>query len=452
MAKIVIIGAGLTGISTAYHLEKQQFFDYTLFEKEAEFGGLCRSIIQDGFTFDYTGHLLHAKDPYFYSLIQQVIGIEQLNTIARRSFIYFKNKYSGYPFQVNLYGFPPKTVVECITGFLNRTPIEHPQTFAQWVLANFGTGLAHHFFFPYQRKIFSYNVNRLTASWTQRFVPSTSIEQMLYGALSDSSKNQSIGYNARFFYPKRGGIITWVKQLAKQITNPIATSCRVRSVDMNKKTVSFENGHTQPYEILISTMPLDHLLDCLVEKTSLNLKAARQHLLCNKVVNFNIGLNHTQLPKDKNWGYFPEKKYPFYRIGFWHSFSDAMTPPGCSSLYGEFSYMHKSRRWINHALKKSLIITKKLYSIAPADIATEKVITIPHAYVTYDQWREKNLPRILQQLEDNGIYSIGRYGAWKYTSMQEAVLDGKQAADTCIKTVGGTPFLHTTPAKQREIS
>jgi len=87
MAKIVIIGAGLTGLSAAYHLEKRGFSDYLLFEKEPSVGGLCRSVQQDGFTFDYTGHLLHTSDDYFRSLIQDIVGFENLNTITRRSFV-----------------------------------------------------------------------------------------------------------------------------------------------------------------------------------------------------------------------------------------------------------------------------------------------------------------------------------------------------------------------------
>ena len=55
---IVILGAGLAGLSTAYHLK----YGYTLFEKELEPGGLARSIYQDGYIFDYDGHLLYFKD------------------------------------------------------------------------------------------------------------------------------------------------------------------------------------------------------------------------------------------------------------------------------------------------------------------------------------------------------------------------------------------------------
>ncbi len=157
MAEIVIIGAGLTGLSTAYHLEKLGFTDYKLFEKEAEVGGLCRSVYQDGFTFDYTGHLLHINDNYFKEFITNIVGFEHFNTINRRSFIYSQDVYTHFPFQVNLYGLPPRTIAECIEGFIERPRKKSaPKDFKNWVLTNFGKGIAEHFFYPYQEKIFSY--------------------------------------------------------------------------------------------------------------------------------------------------------------------------------------------------------------------------------------------------------------------------------------------------------
>lgn len=431
MARIVIIGAGLTGISAAYHLEQSGFFDYVLFEKEAMHGGLCRSIVEDGFTFDYTGHLLHASDAYFYELIQKIVGLDAMNVIDRRSFIFSHGVYTKYPFQINLHGLPIEVIVECITQFVQKQPNPHPHSFADWVAANFGNGIGKHFFFPFQEKIFAYDINKITASWTGRFVPSTSLEQMLYGSLANQASD-SIGYNARFLYPKKGGIFSWIGTFAQHVQQPIHTNHCVKTIDMRRKTVTFTNGHSEPYEFLISTMPLDILLTYVHEKPHTSLKSALTHLKCNRVINFNIGINRPDI-SDKHWIYFPEKKYPFYRIGFWHNFSEHMVPPGHSSLYGEFAYLHKSDEWVATTLHQSLNAVKTLFSIAQEDIVLEKIITIPHAYVIYDHWREKHLPALLDHLAQEHIYSVGRYGAWKYASMQEAVLDGKQIAHDIIE-------------------
>ena len=65
---IVIVGAGLAGLSTAYHLPHAS---YRLYEREREVGGLCRSYRKDGFTFDYTGHLLHFRQPDIKALVER---------------------------------------------------------------------------------------------------------------------------------------------------------------------------------------------------------------------------------------------------------------------------------------------------------------------------------------------------------------------------------------------
>ena len=444
MARVVIIGAGLTGISTAYHLEKNGFFDYELFEKEPTAGGLCRSVSQDGFTFDFTGHLLHASDPYFYDLIKAVVGLKNMNVIDRRSFIFSHDTYSKYPFQINLFGLPPRVIVECISGFVSRTKNPNPENFREWVVSQFGEGFGKHFFFTFQEKIFAHPIDKLTSSWTGRFVPPTSLEQILYGSLSD--QEESVGYNARFLYPKSGGIQHWVRKLVDQITKPIKTDCCVQAIDMRNKTITFSNGHTEPYDTLISSMPLDRMLSLLAEPASLSLFQALPHLKCNKVVNFNIGVKRPKL-SEKHWIYFPEKKYPFYRVGFWHNFSANMAPKDHSALYGEFAYMDQSKDWVGKTLKQSISAVKKLFKISSSDIATEKAFTISHAYVTYDHWREKNLQAIFARLQEHNIHSIGRYGAWKYSSMQEAVLDGRDAAQIVIEQ-GIKPASHSVSSKK----
>lgn len=427
MADIVILGAGLTGLSAAYHLEQQGIFDYKIFEKDSTVGGLCRSVAQDGFTFDYTGHLLHISDAYFKDFIEKLVGFEQFNTIQRRSFVYSQNIYTHYPYQINLHGLPAETIAECIEGFINRKKSSaREQNFQQWVLSNFGTGFGKHFFFPYQEKIFDFDVKKLSASWTGRFVPQTSLKEMLLGALKEPEA--AVGYNAQFFYPKAGGIEFWVKKIAQKLQNNIATGFEVTAIDSKNKVVYFANGHQEKYNTLITTLPLDFLLTRLQERSHTTLFRAAEKLLCNSVINFNIGVNRPDL-SEKHWIYYPEKQYPFYRIGFPHNFAESMAPAGMSSLYGECSHLKRTQQHVDSLVAASREATRKLFALQPHEIVTEKIITIPHAYVIFDRWRDKNITHIHEQLNDYNIHSVGRYGAWKYSSMQEGLLDGKQVAE-----------------------
>ncbi len=428
MARVVIIGAGLTGLSTAYHLEKLGFTDFKIYEKERTIGGLCRSVEQDGFTFDYTGHLLHSSDPYFSTLLKEIVGLESFNTIKRRSYVYSHNTYTHYPFQSNLHGLPIDVIAECIEGFVLRPKEEQTnETFYDWAVRKFGAGIVKHFFAPYQQKIFAYDSKKIAASWTSRFVPDTSLEDIIAGIAAPTT-NSSTGYNGQFLYPKTGGINYWIKKFAEQVKTEIHTKYCVESIDTKNKVITFTNGDFEKYETLVNTIPLDTLLNMTKEASSSSLKKAAPKLLCNSVANFNLGIQSDNV-SDKHWVYLPESKFPHYRMGFYHNFSNSMVPNGCSSVYGEYAYLHKKPEQIKTIVEDGKKATRELLQVSDAQVITQRTMFISHAYVVFDFWREKNLPLLLNTLETEKIYSIGRYGAWKYSSMQEAVLDGKTMAE-----------------------
>jgi protoporphyrinogen oxidase len=446
---IIILGAGLTGLSAAYHLEQNQFFDFKIFEKETTPGGLCRSVEEQGFTFDYTGHLLHSSDPYFTQFLTDVVGLKNLATVKRRSFIYSHDTYTPFPFQVNLYGLPSDVIIECIEGFINRPQAKKdPRTFYDWALKKFGSGLTKYFFLPYQEKIFAYDIKKISASWTGRFVPDTSLEAILRGSLA-APQDQDIGYNSNFFYPKKGGINFWVDALAKKITTPIATNYTVEQVDLVNKIVTFTNGDFEQFDTLINTLPLDVFLKMLKEPSSSSLAPAHKKLLCNSVINFNLGINRPNL-SDKHWIYLPEKQFIPYRLGFYHNFSTFMAPENCSSMYGEIAFLKNSQTSPGTLTREAILQMQKLLHFNDNEILVKKVMQISHAYVIFDFWREKNLPAIHTALASHNIHSIGRYGAWKYASMQESLLDGKEIAEELLRELNEGP-VHSGTQPQPQV-
>lgn len=437
MAQVVILGAGLTGLSTAYHLEQQGITDFKIYEKERMVGGLCRSVEHDGFTFDYTGHLLHSNDNYFSTFLKQVVGLDAFNIIKRRSFIYSKGVYTHFPFQSNLYGLPHDVITECIEAFVKRpTKIKKRESFYDWALRMFGAGIVKHFFVPYQEKIFAYESKKISASWTGRFVPQTDLKTMITGALQPQGCTDQ-GYNAQFLYPKKGGINSWITKLADKIITPIATQYEVESIDIKNKIITFKNGDFESYDLLVTTIPLDVFLKLAQESSSQDIKKASKKLLCNAVVNFNLGIQKTDV-SDKHWVYLPEKEFPHYRIGFYHNFSDTMAPPGCSSVYGEYAYLKQNEQHIKNNVADAIRKTKTLLGVSDAQVIAQRMMFISHAYVIFDFWRERHLPEIHTQLVQQNIHSIGRYGAWKYASMQESVLDGKVMAEYIQEHIYGT--------------
>ena len=108
---VVVVGAGPTGLSAAYHLGEEAL----LVEKNDQVGGWCRSINLDGFTFDFAGHIMFSNDPYVHDLYQKLLG-DNVHWQNREAWIYSKQTYTRYPFQGALYGLPPEVIKECIVG------------------------------------------------------------------------------------------------------------------------------------------------------------------------------------------------------------------------------------------------------------------------------------------------------------------------------------------------
>ena len=132
---ITIIGAGLAGLSAAYHLKTE----YTMLEQDTKVGGLCKSTTINGYTFDYAPHILFTRNSYTRNLFKNLLG-ENLLTHTRRAYIYMNDTYIKYPFEANLYPLPEKIKEECIQGVIDRPKIE-PRNFKEWRGWTFPQGL-----------------------------------------------------------------------------------------------------------------------------------------------------------------------------------------------------------------------------------------------------------------------------------------------------------------------
>jgi protoporphyrinogen oxidase len=425
----IILGGGLSGLSCAYHLEA----NYLLIEQGDQLGGLARSVRQDGFTFDYTGHLLHLHHPYTRQLIPQLLK-DNLLLLERRAWIYSHQGYTRYPYQANLYGLPKSVIEECLSGLVsaqleNRTyQGESPESFESWVFRTFGRGFAKHFFFPYNEKLWCVPRNVLTADWVAPFVPKPSIQEVINGAFTDQTKK--FGYNASFYYPKEGGIQSLVTALAQKLQE-VRLNTRVTAIDLSKKEVTFESGEKVSYTFLVSSLPLAEFLQ-IAQPLPSEIESFGSQLRWSSVYNINLGLR-TASPAEKTWVYFPEKKYRFYRVGFPSNFSAAVAPPGHGSMYIEMAHRPGQGPTEAEAVEDALQGLEDCGLLKDrADIVTCKILPIPVAYVTYDRNRPRAVQSLLDYLDSQRVYSIGRYGGWKYSYMEEALLDGLATAEKIL--------------------
>jgi protoporphyrinogen oxidase len=268
----------------------------------------------------------------------------------------------------------------------------------------------------------------LGTDWQGRFVPKPAPEELLYGALSD--QRRFFGYNATFRYPVRGGIQTLPDALAARVPE-LELGVGVRRVDLSRKTALLSDGRQVRWERLVNTMPLKHFLG-ICDGLPAAVRAASEKLVYNTVYNLNLGVRRADV-SDKHWVYFPEPKFPFYRVGFPMNFSKRLGPSGASSLYVEIARRPGSRFDRERAEAQVLEGLRLCGLLKKGDRIDARLwLPIECAYVVYDRDRAPAMAAIMPWLNAAGVQSIGRYGAWKYSFMEEAVLDGKRCAERLL--------------------
>ncbi|MCK4421828.1 FAD-dependent oxidoreductase [candidate division WOR-3 bacterium] len=414
---IVIVGAGITGLSIAYHLKKMDA-DFIIIEKEKEPGGLCRSIQSNNYIFDYTGHFLHGDSPYVTRMAIELVP--DIMRIERQSYIYLDERFIPYPFQAHLHYLPIYNRIKSIIGYLYRKR-RKPENLEGWILTNFGIGMAEKFFFPYNRKLWQYPLNAIVPDFLSPFVPTVNL----------AGSQKDLGYNVEFLYPAKG-IGEFTAALALNL--PIFHG-EVKRVD--EEEVHFEKGKVK-FDYLINTVPLPELLKML--ELPKEIPSVFESLKWNSVLAVNIGVKGELFgfqnkrgykrkvnPSGFHWIYFPEGNFPFYRVGSFSNVSSDMAPEGHSSLWVEISY--SGEKPDKKVIERTIDQLSSLGFFEKGSVDHILPVYIPYAYPVYTMRRENDLKVIKDYLSHYNIRLAGRFGGWKYTYMEESILEGKRIAE-----------------------
>jgi len=441
--KTIILGAGPTGLSAAYHSDD----DCLLLEKQNSIGGWCRSFVDNGFTFDYAGHIMFSNDPYVLELYEKLLG-NNIHWQNREAWVYSKNVFTRYPFQGALYGLPPDVLKECLTGAIEARfgPLKadsektsssqnlpssektKPGNFEEFIYQVWGAGVAKHFAIPYNKKLWAVPLDQIETSWLGNRVPMPDLEEMIEGALRPVAK--PMGPNARFGYPLKGGFQALMNGFLPLIQHKLKLNTDVIAISPSRKTVTLNNGIQYQYEYLISTLPLPKLVKALGNEAPLELKAAAKALRHVSVKCVNIGVARENIT-DKHWIYYPEDTV-FHRIFCQGNASPHCNAPGgfaltCEITYSEYKPLQEDGEdLINRCIKDCIAVGMLKESDV---ILTANIVDMPYAYVVYDHARTKNVEVIRKWLKKANILLSGRYSEWEYYNSDHAFIAGKKAAE-----------------------
>lgn len=421
--KITILGAGLTGLSAAYHLNE----DYDIYESASEAGGLCRSVKENGFVFDYGPHLYFSKNEYIRKFLKSLLK-NNLHEIKSSVGQYSFGRYIRYPYNVNLYGSPTEIIKECILGYIaaqNKKNKKKPETYHEWCLYHFGKGYARHFMYPYAKKIWTVSPKRMTVDWIGKRIVMPSLEQILEGALHRSER--MLNYITTFEYPLRGGMSSMIAELTKK-TGPIQYNKKATRIDIHQKKITFQDGTSTYYDKVISTIPLPEIIK-MIPDVPASLRSAAKHLINNSVYIINLGVDRSDL-SEHQWLYFDGDE-PFYRVHFPSNLSRFCAPEGAGAISAEIAYSRfrplEKERVYDQTLKK----LKNAKVLKPSDkIIYRNITDLKYAYVIFDKNRKVCVNKLRNFLRKHDIETAGRFGEWDYLWMDQSILSGKRAAES----------------------
>jgi protoporphyrinogen oxidase len=418
-ARIAIIGAGPTGLGAAHRLRELGLTNFTVFEKESHAGGLASSYVdRAGFTWDVGGHVQFSHYDYFDNLMDQLLGDEWLHH-EREAWVWMRERFLPYPLQNNIRNLPPQEMRDCLRGLIAcvRDKTEtRPADFQEWIYRSFGEGLARHFMLPYNFKVWAYPPAELAYDWIGERVAQVDLERIVLNIV-EGRDDVSWGPNNLFRFPLRGGTGEIWKRLAASLpSGAIEFGKAVSQLDAAKKRIRFTDGSRESFDILISSMPVDDLVS-LSDLDALKPAAAKLRRSATHVIG--VGLKGAPGPhlKRKCWMYFPEDQVPFYRVTVFSNYS----PNNVPDIGRHWSLMAEVSESPVKPVECAKVVEQTVKGMAAARLiegAGQVVSTwhyrADHGYPTPSLARDEAVRVLLPGLEQHGIFSRGRFGAWKY--------------------------------------
>ena len=375
--KYLILGGGATGLSLACSLKKKGIKDFLVLEKEAEAGGLCRSVMLDGTGFDIGGgHFLDVRRPKVDEFLFEFMPEEEWERFERDSRIDLKGQMIGSPIEANIWMLDIDSQVEYLkaiaeAGCVSGEP--KPEKFTDWIYWKLGKRIAEDYMLPYNEKMFGKNLDSLGTYWLEK-LPDVSFEDTLRSCLEHRPYGTQPGH-AEFFYPKKYGYGELWRRMADSLGDKLLTNVEVTSLNAEDGTV---NGEYRA-EYIINTVPWTAFRS--IEGVDGKSLEGIHTLKYSSIV---TEYHPEDLDTGAHWIYYPDPEKDYHRILVRHNF--------CGSSKGYWTETNLERyhdRGFTHFVNE-------------------------YAYPLNTIGKNETMDAVLGQLKKKNIIGLGRWGEWQH--------------------------------------
>lgn len=412
----LIIGAGVSGLAFANNIDSD---DYLIIEKESEPGGYCRTTRRDGFVWDYAGHFFHFSHPDLKKKFEAITNSDDTVSRVKDTRIYYNGYYVDYPFQKNIHQLTKDEMIDCLYGLFSKTEKDQYDSFLDMLYGKFGEGITEKFLRPYNEKLYACQLDYLDVDAMGRFFPYADVKDIILNMRN--SDNSS--YNQTFLYPKQGAEVYVEKLLEGLDKEKIHLNETVNSIDIKNKIVVTTKG-VYSYEYLLSSIPLNQFVDI----SDIGEQIDKSVFSYNQVLVFNLGFDKPSKDRNVHWIYVPSNEINFYRAGFYNNIIGSEN----LSMYIEIGYPGDfviSEQEIDIQLQKTLGGLKAIGIIDDHQLIAHEAIVMNPAYVHITKRSIEVVKRLEDELAEQAVFIVGRYGDWKYCSIEDCMVDALKVVE-----------------------
>ncbi|MEZ0345580.1 MAG: FAD-dependent oxidoreductase [Infirmifilum sp.] len=422
-----VLGCGWAGLLLSLRLkEKYPSAKVICIDKDEALGGLLRSELIDGFTFDVGGsHILFSRDQ---EVLRELLGFLGDNFVKheRKSFILYNGYKVPYPFENGLFVLPPETRAEMLIGFVealikNARGDAKVSNLREWAELFFGKTIAQEYLIPYNEKIWKRSAGDIDSDWL--YVPGRLPWPDWRDIVKSATGVPTVGYaeQATFYYPLRGGIQSLFNSvLHRALSQGVEVLAGVEVKEVVKGEKWLVNRMVEARHVF-STIPLVDLLKALDPPS--DIKRAASQLEHNKVIVVGVALR--KAAPQEHWIYVPQRDIIFHRYAWISNYSPLNAPRGSSSLIAEIT-LEPAAKVDKEKIEEAVVDGLKnigVLSETGNELRLVRSWAHKYGYPVYTRGHAESRKSILEYLSQLGILSVGRWGSWHYWNMDKVLVE-----------------------------
>jgi protoporphyrinogen oxidase len=414
----LVIGAGVSGLAFAnWWRAHRPDARVVVCESDAEPGGYCKTIVQAGFVWDYSGHFFHFKDPSIEAWLRARMPGEDVRTVERVAKIRYAGRDIDFPFQKHIHQLPLDEFLECLVELYFRPAGDAPpSSFGDMLYRRLGKGITDKFLRPYNEKLYATSLDTLDVDAMGRFFPHADLADIIANMRPAGATRRAHGYNATFTYPA-GGAIRYIHALLRDLpAGTVACGEPITAIDLDARVATTPRRQIR-YERVVSSAPLPALARiCGVPHDA-------SVFTSNQVLVFNLGFDRKGR-SDVHWMYFPDPSLVFYRVGWY----DNILAGDRMSLYVEIGAPDGAPFDVPALRARVLADLAREGIVTDHQLVAEHHVALDPAYVHITQASLAETARLRDLLAARHVHSVGRYGGWTYCSIEDNLVETRELA------------------------